>query len=308
MLRYVLGRLAQSLAALLILLVIVFFLTRLTGDPTDLYLPLSASLAEREAFAEAQGFNDPLIVQFARYAGELATGSFGESIYKGRPALDVVLDAFPVTLRLAVLTLAIAIVSAAVLGSLAAARPGGAFDRIVSILTIVSASMPPFWVAIVAILIFSITLGWVPTSGMGGWDHWILPVGVLVLTPLGLLTQVVRSSMMGCLASPYVKTALAKGAGPARVIFAHALRNAMLPLITVAGVQATSLINGAVVVETIFGFPGIGSLMIESIRNRDFELTVACITVAAVVVYAMNALIDLAYVRLDPRVQLTGAR
>lgn len=305
MLRYVLGRLVQSLAALVILLVIVFFLTRLTGDPTNLYLPLSATLAEREAFAEARGFNDPMLIQFGRFLGQIAQGSFGESLYKGRPALEVVLEAFPVTLKLAGLTLVIAIIAAAVLGSLAAYRPNGPFDRFVSALTIVSASTPPFWVAIVAILVFSIQFGWVPTSGMGGPSHWVLPVGVLVLTPLGLLTQVVRAGMLGALRAPYVKTAIAKGAGEARLIFVHALRNAMLALITVAGVQATALLNGAVVVETIFGFPGIGNLMIEAIRNRDFELTVACIFVAAVVVYAMNMLIDLLYARLDPRVRLT---
>ena len=254
MLRYVLSRLVQSFVALLILLVIVFFLTRLTGDPTDLYLPLSASQAEREAFAEANGFNDPLPVQFARYLRQMAQGNFGTSIYKGRPALEVVLEAFPVTLKLAAFTLLIAVSLAVLLGSLAAYWPNSAFDRLVSVLTITSASTPPFWVAIVAIMVFSIQLGWVPTSGMGPPDHWILPVGVLVLAPLGLLTQVVRSSMIGCLNAPYVKTAMAKGAGERRIIFVHALRNAMLPLITVAGVQATGLVNGAVVVETIFGF------------------------------------------------------
>ncbi|WGF88579.1 ABC transporter permease [Marinivivus vitaminiproducens] len=304
MLRYVLGRLAQSLVALLLLLLIIFAMTRLTGDPTDLYLPLSASEAERAAFAEAQGFNDPLIVQFGRYVGEIAQGSFGESLFKARPALDVALEAFPVTLKLAAFTMAIAMACAVVLGSLAAYWPNSLFDRVVSVLTIVIASTPTFWVAIVAIVIFSISFQWLPTSGTGSAVHWILPVGVLVLTPLGLLTQVVRASMVGCLRSAYVKTAMAKGAASRRIIFVHALRNAVLPLITVAGVQATGLINGAVVIETIFGFPGIGKLMIDSIRNRDFALTVACITLAAVVVYLMNMLIDIVYSRLDPRVRI----
>lgn len=305
MLRYVVKRFAQSVAALFVLLAVVFFLTRMTGDPTDLYLPLSASEAERTAFRQEQGFNDPVIVQFSRYVAHLAQGDFGNSVFKARPALDVVLEAFPVTLKLAALAMSIAICLAAVLGSLAAYRPNSFFDRFVSILTIVTASTPPFWISIVAILVFSMKLGWLPTSGIGGPEYWILPVGVLVLSPLGLLSQVVRTSMISCLNAPYVKTAMSKGASGRRVIFVHALRNALLPLMTVAGVQATALINGAVVVETIFGFPGIGNLMIDSVRNRDFELTIACIIVAAIAVYVMNTIIDILYMRLDPRVRLT---
>lgn len=305
MLRYVVKRFAQSVAALFVLLAVVFFLTRLTGDPTDLYLPLSASEAERTAFRQEQGFNDPVIVQFSRYVAHLAQGDFGNSVFKARPALDVVLEAFPVTLKLAALAMSIAICIAAVLGSLAAYRPNSFFDRFVSILTIVTASTPPFWISIVAILVFSMKLGWLPTSGIGGPEYWILPVGVLVLSPVGLLSQVVRTSMISCLNAPYVKTAMSKGASGRRVIFVHALRNALLPLMTVAGVQATALINGAVVVETIFGFPGIGNLMIDSVRNRDFELTIACIIVAAIAVYVMNTIIDILYMRLDPRVRLT---
>jgi peptide/nickel transport system permease protein len=304
MLRYVVKRFAQSVAALFVLLTVVFFLTRLTGDPTDLYLPLSASQEERAAFREEQGFNDPVIVQFSRYLANLAQGDFGKSVFKARPALDVVLEAFPVTLKLAALAMSIAICMAAVLGSLAAYSPNSIFDRLVSILTIVTASTPPFWISIVAILVFSMKLGWLPTSGIGGPEYWILPVGVLVLSPVGLLSQVVRTSMLGCLNAPYVKTAMSKGASGRRVIFVHALRNALLPLMTVAGVQATALINGAVVVETIFGFPGIGNLMIDSVRNRDFELTITCIIVAAIAVYVMNTIIDILYMRLDPRVRL----
>lgn len=305
MLRYVVKRFAQSVAALFVLLAVVFFLTRLTGDPTDLYLPLSASQEQRAEFRQQQGFNDPVIVQFSRYVAHLARGDFGESVFKARPALDVVLEAFPVTLKLAALAMSIAICLAAILGSLAAYRPNSFFDRFVSILTIVTASTPPFWISIVAILVFSMKLGWLPTSGIGGPEYWILPVGVLVLSPVGLLSQVVRTSMIACLNAPYVKTAMSKGASGRRVIFVHALRNALLPLMTVAGVQATALINGAVVVETIFGFPGIGNLMIDSVRNRDFELTIACIIVAAIAVYVMNTIIDILYMRLDPRVRLT---
>ena len=302
--RYVLRRALQSLYALLMLLLIVFAMTRLTGDPTDQYLPLSASPQARAEFAELHGFNDPYHVQFVRYVGDIARGDFGQSIFKQRPAMEVALEAFPVTLTLALFTMIIALALSVVLGSLAAVRPNGVLDRVVSMLTIVSASAPTFWVALLAIVIFAMNLRWLPTSGMGGPVYWIMPIAVLALTPLGILTQVVRSSMVTSLSAPYAKTALSKGASDARVVFVHALRNSLLPLITIAGVQATGLINGAVVVETIFGLPGIGKLMIDSIRDRDFALTIACILLAAVVVYAMNVAIDVIYARLDPRVEI----
>ena len=147
------------------------------------------------------------------------------------------------------------------------------------------------------------TLGWLPTSGTGTFWHWLLPIGVLLVRPLGLLTQVVRMSMISALAAPYVKTARAKGAPKRRVVFVHALRNSMLSVITVAGDQAAALINGAVVVETVFGWPGIGNLMIAAIKQRDFAVLQACILVTAVAIFLMNILIDFAYSRLDPRIR-----
>ncbi|UOK71866.1 ABC transporter permease [Ancylobacter polymorphus] len=300
---YILRRGGQSLVALMALLVLVFFLSRLTGNPTDLYMPMDASLEQREAFATKHGFNDPLYVQFGNFVANIAKFDFGDSIFQGRPAMTAALEAFPVTLRLALITMVLALGLAVLIGSLAAYRPGGLFDRVASLLTISSASTPDFWLAIVGILIFSVTLGWLPTSGTGTIWHWLLPVGVLLVRPLGLLTQVVRMSMISALASPYVKTARAKGAPKRRVVFVHALRNSMLSVVTVAGDQAAALINGAVVVETVFGWPGIGNLMIGAIKQRDFAVLQACILVTAVAIFLMNILIDFAYSRLDPRIR-----
>lgn len=300
---YILRRGGQSLVALMALLVLVFFLSRLTGNPTDLYMPMDASLEQREAFATKHGFNDPLYVQFGTYLMNIAKFDFGDSIFQGRPAMQAALEAFPVTLRLAVITMALALGFSVLIGSLAAYRPGGLFDRVASLITISSASTPDFWLAIVGILIFSVMLGWLPTSGTGTFWHWLLPVGVLLVRPLGLLTQVVRMSMISALASPYVKTARAKGAPKRRVVFVHALRNSMLSVITVAGDQAAALINGAVVVETVFGWPGIGNLMINAIKQRDFAVLQACILVTALAIFLMNILIDFAYSRLDPRIR-----
>jgi peptide/nickel transport system permease protein len=192
---------------------------------------------------------------------------------------------------------------AVVVGSLAAFRAGGFFDRSVTFFSLMGASAPDFWIAIVAIVVFSVQLGWVPTSGTGTIWHWILPISVLFIRPFGLILQVVRSSMMNVLAAGYVKTARAKGVMDRKIIFVHGLRNAMLPVITVIGDQAAGLLNGAVIVETIFGFPGVGKLMIDSILQRDFAVVLAAIIVTALAIFLMNILIDILYAVLDPRIR-----
>ena len=300
---FIARRTLHSLFALVGLIVLVFFLARLTGSPADLYLPIDATVEQRQDFMQRHGFDRPLIVQFGDFLGGLAAGDLGHSIRKDRPALDVVLDAIPVTLWLAAVTMVLALGGAILVGSLAARHPGGAFDRIASIASLAGASAPDFWIAISAILLFAVTLGWLPTSGMGGPLTWIMPIAVLVVRPFGILVQVVRNTMVGVLSAPYVKTARAKGIRERPIIFVHALRNAMLPVITVAGDQAAGIINGAVIVETIFGWPGVGKLMIDAIIQRDFAIIQASIFVTASLIFVLNILIDLAYAVLDPRVR-----
>nr|WP_234893850.1 ABC transporter permease [Sinorhizobium medicae] len=284
-------------------MVLVFFLSRLTGDPAYLYLPLDSSEAQRQAFSEAHGFNDPLVVQFGRYLVDLARFDFGDALSRNRPAMEVALEAFPQTLKLAAIAIVLSLCLAVVVGSLAAARPGSLFDKLATTASLAGASAPDFWVAIVAILVFSVGLGLLPTSGTGTALHWIMPIFVLTLRPFGLLVQVVRGTMMSALASPYVKTARAKGVNRSRIVFRHALRNSLLPVITVAGDLAASLVNGAVVVETIFGWPGIGKLMIDAIVRRDFALIQATVLVTAIAIFVLNIAIDLVYARLDPRIR-----
>jgi peptide/nickel transport system permease protein len=308
LLKFLLRRTLQSAVALLALVTVVFFLARLTGDPVDLFLPLEATEEARARVAAQYGFDQPIPVQYVRYLGGVLSLDFGPSIFQGRPAIDPVLEAFPVTLMLALVTMSIAAALAILVGAVAAYRPDGVFDRIASVVTLIGASTPDFWLAIVAILFFSVSLGLLPTSGTGGIAFWVLPVGVLLTRPLGVLTQVVRSSFLNALSAPYVRTARAKGASTRRVIFVHALRNALLPVITVAGDLLAGFLNGAVVVETIFGWPGIGHLMISSIRQRDFAVVQAAILVTAVAVFVMNILIDFAYARLDPRVSVRQAK
>nr|WP_306264969.1 ABC transporter permease [Pararhizobium sp. IMCC3301] len=302
--RHFIGKRAFASALSLVgLIVLVFFLSRLTGDPTALFLPLDASLDSRERFRELHGLNDPILVQFGEYVWNVLNLDFGDSIRKARPALEVVLQAFQWTLILALTTIFLVTVAAIIMGSLAAFYAGGVFDRVATFLSLIGASAPDFWIAIVAIVLFSVNLGWLPTSGTGTIWHWIMPVSVLFIRPFGLVLQVVRGSMMTALSSPYVKTARAKGVRTRPIIFVHALRNALLPVITVIGDLSAGMLNGAVVVETIFGFPGVGKLMIDSILQRDFTVVLAAIMVSAMAIFLMNLLIDIAYSVLDPRIR-----
>lgn len=301
--KFLAKRAIASLFSLAFLVVAVFFLSRLTGDPTDLYLPVDASIEARAQFREIHGLNDPLLVQFGRYLGDLMVLDFGESIRRARPALEVVLEAFQWTLALALTTMALVTGAAIVIGALAAFHVGGIFDRIATFFSLIGASAPDFWIAIVAIVLFSVYFGWLPTSGTGTPLHWVLPIAVLFIRPFGLILQVVRGSMISALGSAYVKTARAKGVASRPIIFVHALRNAMLPVITVIGDQLAGMLNGVVIVETIFGFPGVGKLMIDSILQRDFSVVLASIIVTALAIFLMNLLIDMAYAILDPRIR-----
>ena len=303
MLGYIGRRACHSIISVIGLLTLVFFLTRLTGDPSALYLPLDSSVEARQAFARLNGLDQPIYMQFLRYLQDLLSLDFGQSLRQNRSAIDVALEAFPATLKLAFVAMTLSIVLAIVVGALAAARPGSLFDRIAGLVSLAGASTPDFWIAIVGILVFAVGLGVLPTSGTGTALHWIMPIAVLMLRPFGLLVQVVRGTMISALASPYIKTAHAKGQKRRKIIFGHALRNSLLPVITVAGDLMTGLINGAVVVETIFGWPGIGKLMIDSIIQRDFAVVQSTILVTAIAIFIVNIAIDLLYVMLDPRIR-----
>jgi peptide/nickel transport system permease protein len=300
---FIFRRSIQSLFSLVALVILVFFLSRLTGSPADLYLPQDATEAMRAQFNAQHGFDQPIHVQFWQFLVGLAHFDLGQSIQFSRPAMDVVLQAFPTTLMLAALTLPIVMTVSIVTGSLAAVRPGGVFDRVASLISLVGASTPNFWVAIVGVIVFAVTLGWLPTSGTGTPLHWVLPIMVLSLRPTGVLVQVVRSSMMTALSSVYVKTARAKGVGKRAIVFVHALRNALLPVITVASDQLAGIVNGAVIVETVFGFPGIGKLMIDSVLLKDFAVIQAAVLVTALAVFVINIIVDITYAIVDPRIR-----
>jgi len=300
---YVLKRMLQSLISLVGLVILVFFLVRLTGSPADLYLPDDASEAARQEYIRIHGLDRPMIVQFGEFLRDLAVLDLGTSIRQARPAVEIVLEAYPTSLALAGWTMLFATTGAILLGVWASVRPTGVVDRIISVLSLAGASAPNFWVALTLISIFAVGFRLLPTSGIGGWEYWVLPVMVLTLRPLGLLAQVVREAMIRALTAPYVRTAKAKGVPFRSILYVHALRNASLPVLTMIGAQAVGFINGSVVIESIFGFPGVGKLLIDAIRMRDFAVVQAGVVITAAVIFLMNILIDLAYAALDPRIR-----
>jgi peptide/nickel transport system permease protein len=308
MLIYLRKRILSSALPLVVVIVGVFALARMTGNPASLYLPLNATQQMRDEFTARNGFDQPLLVQMADYFGGVLRLDFGQSLRTGQEAAAMALRAFPATLQLAATTMVLAVLLALVVGCWAALKPNGIADRISSFVSMAAASIPDFWLAIVGIWVFAITLGWLPTSGVSGASAWVLPIATLLLRPFGVLVQIVRGSMVSALSEPYIKLARSRGAGELRVVTHHALRNAAAPALTVAGDLTVGLVNGAVVVETIFGWPGIGKLMIDSILQRDFAVLQAAVLLTAVAIFALNILIDMGYALLDARVRPVTAR
>jgi len=308
MLTFLRRRIVSSALPLLVVVLGVFALARLTGNPASLYLPLNATEQMRADFTEKNGLDNPIWVQMADYFAGVLRLDFGQSLRTGESAAAMALRAFPATLQLAGTTMLLAVVLAVIVGSWAALKPNGLADRISSFVSMAAASVPDFWLAIMGIWVFAITLGWLPTSGVGGLSSWVLPILTLLLRPFGVLVQIVRGAMVSSLSEPYIKLARSKGASEFRVVTRHALRNAAAPALTVAGDLAVGLINGAVVVESIFGWPGIGKLMIDSILQRDFAVLQAAVLLTAISIFILNILIDLGYAGLDARVRPAGKR
>lgn len=308
MLTYLRKRIISSAIPLIVVIIGVFALARMTGDPSSLYLPLNATDQMRADFAARNGLDQPIWAQMLDYFGGILHLDFGTSMRTGEDAAFMALRAFPATLQLAAFTMVIAILLAVIVGSAAALKPNGVLDRIASFASMIAASIPDFWLAIVGIWVFAITLGWVPTSGVLGAGAWVLPIATLVMRPFGTLVQVIRGAMVSALSEPYIKLARAKGATQYRVVGQHALRNAAAPALTVAGDLTVGLVNGAVVVESIFGWPGIGKLMIDSILQRDFAVLQACVFLTAVAIFILNIIIDVLYALLDPRVRPSAGR
>ncbi len=306
MLRFVLARLSQSAITLLLFSVVIFGLARATGDPLTLVLPM---VATEEDFANARrylGLDRPLYAQYLTFVGRAATGDFGTSIRSRRPVVELLRERLPNSLALAAFSMAVSLLVAFPLGVLAAVRRGTALDSGAKVLATLGQSLPTFWVGIVLIEVVAGRLQWLPAGGSGSLAHYILPGFTLGWFVVAGLMRLLRSAMLEVLDAEYVTTARAKGASEVSVVWRHALRNALIPVVTFAGVYFAILVTSAIVVETVFAWPGMGRLAYEAITGRDFPVIQAVVLVTAAIVVTVNFAVDLLYAVIDPRIGLAS--
>jgi peptide/nickel transport system permease protein len=306
MLRYSLRRTLHSLVVLVGVLIVVFLVVNQIGDPARLMLPPDAPIQVYLDLRAKLGLDDPLLERFWRTMRGWLTGDFGDSLWQGVPAMDLALQRVPATLTLSLASLAFAVPAALLLGSRSAIKPGSLADRCVTTVSLAGVSVADFWLGLMLILLFSVQLGLLPTSGFSGLQYLILPALTLAFRPIGRIAQIARSALVEEMQKPYIQTLRAKGLTEAQIVRRHALKNTAIPIITVSGDEIATFLNGAVVIETIFAWPGIGSLLIGAIERRDLPLIEACVFVVAIMVIALNFIIDLSYARLDPRAKLRG--
>jgi len=304
MLAYILRRCAEMLIALLLMSMIVFGLGRLTGDPVALLLNEYATEQDRRELTEQMGLDKPLITQYGIFIANAVRGDLGVSVSGDRrPALDLVLERLPASLQLAVAAFVISIVLGIPLGVLAAVKRGTWIDTAARLGALLGQSVPVFWLGIVLMYAFSVTLGWLPTSGYGEWRHLVLPAVSMGLFTIAAIARLVRVSMIDALSSEYIKLARIKGLSETVVVWKHALRNSLIPVLTYMGAFFATMITGAVVIETVFAWPGIGRLAFESILNRDFPVMQAVVLTMTLLFMLANLSVDIAYARLDPRIR-----
>jgi peptide/nickel transport system permease protein len=285
-------------------LMLTFLLIHLVpGDPVDVMLGESASSADRAQLREDLGLNKPLIQQFGSYLSKLSHGDFGHSIHSKMPIIDMLKTRYPATLKLALLALLIGLSIGVPLGIWAALKNGHWQDLMVTIVSVRFSAMPAFWLGPILMLIFAVWLGWLPVSGMDSHTSIILPAVTLGLGLSAILTRMTRTSLLEVLNDDYIRTARAKGLSEKTVILRHALRAALLPIITIVGLQMGSLLAGTVITETVFSWDGIGRMLVESIEKRDYPVTQACVLVVALSYVLVNALTDILYRFADPRVK-----
>jgi peptide/nickel transport system permease protein len=302
--RYIVQRLLHATVVILGVSVVVFGLLYLAGDPVALLLPADdISKEEVEAFRRALGFDRPVHVQYLRYLGRALRGDLGFSLRHQQPAAALVLERVPATLELAFAALFVSLLIGVPVGIIAATKRGSAQDALVTAAAVAGNSMPVFWLGIVLILTVSVWLQWLPASGRGGIERLILPSLTLGAYSGSIIARLLRSSLIEVFGREYIRTARAKGLTEWIVIRRHSLKNAALPVVTVIGLQMGQLLSGAIITETVFAYPGMGLLAIQAIRNRDVPVVQAFVLTAAIVVLAVNLLVDLLYVYLDPRVR-----
>ncbi|QDY08523.1 ABC transporter permease [Micromonospora sp. HM134] len=311
--RFVLRRLLQSVVVLLGVTLVVFLLLQLVpGDPVRVSLGTRFDQQTYDALRERSGLDRPLVVQYLSYVGNALTGDLGVSFRSGQPVTTIVLERLPATLSLAVTAVLLALLVAFPLGVLSAVRSGSFVDHAARVFSQFGVSVPDFWMGIMGILLFAGVLGWLPPSGYVpltddpvGWaSHVVLPAAAVGLVTASILTRFIRSSVLEVLAEDYVRTAEAKGLRRRVVVVRHVLRNALVPVVTVVGVQLASLVGGVIVIEVLFAWPGVGRLTYDAVQARDYPVLQGAVLFVATLFLLVNLLVDVLYARLDPRITL----
>lgn len=304
MLAFVFRRTLMAAVVLVGVAVLVFTLTRTFADPARLMLPLEASEKEYLALRAALHLDDPIPIQFARFLTNAARGDFGTSYWQRAPAVDLVLQRIPATVSLATTAILFSALVSVPLGILAATRAGSWVDKLITVGSLSGVSVAEFWFGLMLIVFVAVGLGILPTSGFGTVPHLILPALTLSIRPIGRVTQIVRSAMLDELARPHITVARAKGVKEQQVLLRHALKNAGIPIVTLGGLEGAELLAGyTIVVETVFGWPGIGQLGVQAMLNHDLPLIETVVLFGASVVVAANLLVDALYAYLDPRLR-----
>lgn len=301
------GRLAGAAGVILGASLLVFLVTHvIAGDPVEVMLGEMASAADRAELRRLYGLDQPLARQMLTYYADLSRFDLGDSLLLGRPVSELIGERLPATALLALAAWVLAALIALPLGVVAALRAGGVVDRFAMGLSMLGVSLPNFWLGPMLVMVFSIWLGWLPVSGFESASALLLPAVTLGSGLAAVLARMVRGSLLETLGADYVRTARAKGIPPWRVVWVHALRNALLPVITVMGLQLGAILGGAVIVETVFAWPGLGGLVVEAIQGRDYPLVQGAVLVLAAIYVVINSLTDLLYSGLDPRIRRSG--
>lgn len=306
MLRYLSIRLLRALITIALVVTFAFVVLRMSGDPALIIMGPEAPPEVIAAFRKAWGLDQPIWLQYVHYFGAIAEGELGRSMRDGRPAIDLVLERVPATLALTIPALLIKIGIGVPSGIYAALHRGSVIDRTVMALAVVGFTVPSFVLGLVLVLIFAVKLGWLPSGGQDSWRHAILPIITLGVGGAAILARFTRSAMLEVLGQPYIRTASAKGLAWARVVSGHALPNAAIPTVTIVGFMVGSLIAGAVVVESVFSWPGVGRLLVVAVANRDLAVVQCILLLVAATMVVSNLIVDFLYGFLDPRLR-TGA-
>jgi ABC-type dipeptide/oligopeptide/nickel transport system permease component len=299
-------RLLRAVLTVLAVVTAVFFLSRAIGDPVSYFAPIDFSQAQIDEMKEDMGFNKPLPQQYVEFIGDAVQFEFGTSFRASRPAADVVRERLLATVHLGVAALALGISIGVPLGVIAAVRRGGAIDFVSRVLALLGQAVPNFWLGLILILVVAVQLGWVPTGGRGDWRSIILPAFTLGTAPAAAIMRFTRSAMLDALEQDYIRTARAKGLSERVVIIRHALRNSMLAVVTLIGLQVGGILSGSIIVETVFAWPGLGRLIIQSIVGSDYSVVQAAVFLTTVWIVLANLVVDISYMFLDPRIR-TGA-